>query len=99
MGDEVLIEMDPAEAPEVVAALRENGINVDDPDEVQSLDGTTLASFIVTVTPVVAPYIVKVIQAMRGKTGKIRRGNMILELDNYSREDLEAIFAAEVKDE
>jgi len=89
---EIMIELDAERASEFAAALRDKHVDIEGPDRIDSLDGVALAAFIVTVTPVVAPFIIQLVQALKGSKGRIRHGNSTLDLENFSAEQLSAIL-------
>lgn len=85
---EFLIELDADEAGAFSESLREADLRFEGPQVVEALDGVSIATFIVTVTPVLAPAIVKIIQAIKGTRGRLRTSEKTLELENLSLEDL-----------
>ena len=100
MSKDVLIELEPERAAEFVAALRDKGVETQGPVEKDSLDGLTLASIIVTVTPVVAPYIIELIQALKGGIqGTIRTPTTTLDLKNATGRQLKEILAADKEEQ
>jgi hypothetical protein len=93
----VMIELDEERTSEFATALRDKHIKVEGPDQIDSLDGIALAAFIVTITPVVMPFIIQLVQALKGTKGRIVRGKEILDLENFSAEQLASILRTNIE--
>lgn len=88
MSREILVELKPSDAEAFKRQLRAARVSFDGPDMVKALDAVTLATFIVTVTPVLLPAIEKIIMAIKGTSGTIRTQETTLELKNITADQL-----------
>jgi len=88
MDRQILVELTPPDAEAFEHQLRTARVSFDGPDTVKALDGVALATFIVTVTPVLAPAIEKIIMAIKGTWGRIRTSEATLELKNMTTDQL-----------
>lgn len=86
----ILVELPADDADFFIKALDEKGVKVVGSDQIDSLDGTTLAAIIITVTPVLSKAIVHIIKSIRGSVvstdGKKIKG------ENLTLEELDAVL-------
>lgn len=90
---EVMIELDAERASEFAAALRAQKVDIEGPDRIDSLTGIELAAIIVYVTPVVAPFVIKLVQELKDRRAKIRIGDKVLYMENATKEQLIAFLS------
>ena len=62
----ILIELPNNEADDFLGKLNKEGVEIVGSDRIDSLDGTTIAAIIVTITPVVGKFIIDLIKTIKG---------------------------------
>jgi|SRR3954462_720274 hypothetical protein len=97
MKNEIVVELEPEHAEALARALRAENVEVDGPDQIDSLDGITIAAIIIVVTPVVATAVVRIIKAIKGSRGVIRAGDKVIDLQNFTDEEINALIGPQKK--
>jgi hypothetical protein len=86
-GPLVEIEIAPALSQQVLSALRERRIPVEEPEQVSALDGVTLTSLLIALTPTVMPHLVEIARLIVGKRGQVRIKGMVIDLENCTQDE------------
>lgn len=90
MSTPVLLEMNAAESAALAQELEAAGVPFDGPTTAEALDGVAIATFIITVTPVLTPAIVAIIQALRGSRVIVKGPNGSVDASNASEPQIRA---------